>query len=221
MSEETHLDLKQIEKSDHKFRLNLINSLTGIKPANLIGTEDNGILNLAIISSVVHLGSNPPLLGFVMRPKHEVRRDTYENIMSNGYFTINCVHTSFIAQAHYTSAKFPKEISEFEVCGLTPEFKANFSAPFVKESQLKIGLKLCESLPIKTNNTLMIVGEIQHIFINSNHLDKRGYIQLSQLNAAGIGGLNSYYSLEKIGEFPYARAHEVPNFKHEKTTSTH
>jgi len=221
MLEETHLDLKQIENSDHKFRLNLINSLTGVKPANLIGTQDHDNLNLAIISSVVHLGSNPPLLGFIMRPKHEVRRDTYENIMSNGCFTVNCVHTSFIDKAHYTSAKFPKEISEFDRCGFTPEYKDGFDAPYVKESELKIGLKLKESIPIQSNNTLMIVGEIQHIYINSAHLDERGYIQLADLKTAGIGGLNSYYKLEKIGEFPYARVNETPDFNHEKTASTH
>ena len=60
-------DVKQLEK---KYRLNLINSITGIKPANLIGTRSqDGIDNVAIFSSVVHLGSNPAQLGFVMRPQ--------------------------------------------------------------------------------------------------------------------------------------------------------
>ena len=59
-------------------RLNLINSLSGVKPANLIGTKDqNGNENLAIFSSVVHLGSNPALLGFILRPQGEVRRHTH------------------------------------------------------------------------------------------------------------------------------------------------
>ena len=44
-------------------RLKLINSITGVKPANLIGTRSSdGITNLAIFSSIVHLGSNPPLI---------------------------------------------------------------------------------------------------------------------------------------------------------------
>lgn len=217
---ETHLNLDQIKKSDHKFRLNLINSLTGIKPANLVGTKNGVHLNLAIISSVVHLGSNPPLLGFIMRPKHEVRRDTYNNIISNNCFTVNCVHTSFTEKAHYTSAKFQETVSEFEACGLTPVFKDEFEAPYVEESQLKIGLNMKEIIPISSNNTLMIIGEIEHIYVNKQHLDKRGYIQLADLNVAGIGGLNSYYQLEKIAEYPYARVNETPNFNHEKTTPT-
>ena len=53
-------------------RLNLINSCSGIKPANLIGTQSAaGQPNVAIFSSVVHLGSNPALFGMVFRPQHE------------------------------------------------------------------------------------------------------------------------------------------------------
>ena len=64
--------IQQLEKVD---RLNLINSITGISPANLIGTISNdSIENLAIFSSVVHIGSNPPLMGFVLRPTKENTR---------------------------------------------------------------------------------------------------------------------------------------------------
>ncbi len=79
--------MKIISKADISnmskiFRLNLINSITGIKPANLVGTKSlDGKSNLAIISSVVHLSSNPPMVGFFMRPSKEVRRDTYDNIL--------------------------------------------------------------------------------------------------------------------------------------------
>jgi len=41
-------------------RLKLINSVTGIKPANLIATQNNkGETNVAIFSSVIHLVSKP------------------------------------------------------------------------------------------------------------------------------------------------------------------
>ena len=53
-------------------RLNLINSITGVKPANLIGTRSNVNSNLAIISSIVHLSTNPPLLSFMLRPLLEL-----------------------------------------------------------------------------------------------------------------------------------------------------
>ena len=64
-----HYTYNDIEDMEKIFRLNLINSVTGFKSANLIGTTSKeGITNLAVFSSITHLGSNPPFIGFVLRP---------------------------------------------------------------------------------------------------------------------------------------------------------
>lgn len=208
------LTKQEILNFDKKHRLNLINSITGIKPGNLIGTtSNNGQTNLAIISSVVHLSSNPALVGFAMRPRGEVKRDTYNNISENGFFTINHIPTSHIEQAHYTSAKFETEVSEFSRCEFSEEYIEDFQAPFVKESGIKIGLKLVEEIEIKSSNTIMIVGEVQHIVIPDNTMNELGYINLQTAHSIGIAGLNSYYQLKLMDSFPYARVNEVPEFK--------
>src|SRR6056300_330337 len=114
-----HLSKSDILSMSKVERLNLINSLSGIKPANLVGTIDKiGRENLAIFSSVVHLGSNPALFGFILRPQGEVRRHTHENILTTGIYTINFVSTTFTQQAHYTSAKFDSTTSEFQKSNL-------------------------------------------------------------------------------------------------------
>ena len=83
-----HYTKKNIIELEKVKRLNIINSITGIKPGNLIGSMDNDkTTNLAIFSSVVHLGSQPALLGFILRPQVNVVRDTYNNIMSNKLYT--------------------------------------------------------------------------------------------------------------------------------------
>lgn len=209
-----HLTKEDIKSLDKAKRLNIINSITGIKPANLIGTvsEDN-VANVAIFSSIVHLGSNPALLGFIVRPTGEVPRNTYENILANGNYTINHVNESFVKNAHYTSAKFPNEVSEFDRCGLTDEYLHGFKAPFVKESSIKIGMKYCESIPIERNGTILVIGEVVHVILPEKIVNEKGYIDLGQAEVAGISGLNSYYSLEKIASFPYVRLNEVPEFE--------
>lgn len=209
-----HLKKEDILKMESRIkRLNIINSITGIKPANLIGTVSNaGETNLGIFSSMVHLGSDPAILGFILRPSGEVRRHTYENILETGEYTINHVHHSNIEQAHYTSAKFSKEISEFDKCEFTDEYIANFKAPFVKESVIKIGMKYVESLPIKINGTTLVIGEIEHIIMPDGVVDEQGQVDLETAGTAGISGLNSYYAIEKIAEFPFARPHEIPDF---------
>lgn len=205
------LNGNDIQSLNKIYRLNLINSVTGIKPANLIGTKNSkGIENLSIFSSVVHLGSNPPLLGMVTRPTDEVPRHTYANIQESGIYTINAVDANMSREAHYTSAKFEAEESEFEACGFTPEYIDGFDAPFVKQSNLKMGLKLVEEYPIRQNGTLLLVGEIIHLMVADEAVSTEGYIELDKLNLAGISGLNTYYQLNRQQTYPYAR---VEDFK--------
>ncbi|WOK05259.1 flavin reductase [Imperialibacter roseus] len=208
-----HFSKADLANTEKVRRLNIINSVSGIKPGNLIGTRSNtGQANLAIISSVVHLGSNPSYLGFIVRPSEEVRRHTQENILENGWFTINHIRTAFIRNAHYTSAKFDYDVSEFDACGLTEETLYDFHAPFVKESTLKMGLKHVENVAIHSTGTTMIVGQIEHLIVPDEAINKQGYIDLGVADGVGISGLNSYYKLEKVADFPYARVSEVPDF---------
>ena len=97
---------------DDRFRVNLINALSGFKSANLIGSVcTQGQTNLAIISSVVHLGANPPLMAYINRPA-SVERHTLDNILDTGQFTLNHVNIDIIEAAHQSSARYNKEQSQ-------------------------------------------------------------------------------------------------------------
>jgi flavin reductase (DIM6/NTAB) family NADH-FMN oxidoreductase RutF len=208
-----HFTRQMIAELERLFRLNLINSISGYKPANLIGTiSEAGSTNLAIFSSVVHLGSNPPLLGFIVRPAGEVPRHTYENIKQTGVYTINHVHENFVKNAHWTSAKFERNESEFEKCGLTAEFIEDFKAPFVAESKIKIGLKIVEEIPINLNKTILIIGELQHLILPENSLLESGNVDLNMVKDVAISGLDTYHQVEKIETFEYARIKNLPEF---------
>ena len=203
-------DIKSMNKI---FRLNLINSITGIKPANLIGTKSkDNFENLAIFSSVVHLGSNPALLAMVSRPQHNGLKDTYANIKETGYYTINHVSSDFIEKAHYTSAKLEREISEFEIMNLDAEYSENFYAPFVLQSHLKIGMKYIEGIDLP-NGCILIIGEVEMIQVPEKSINELGQINLENHEAVGISGLDTYYSLKKLKQFSYAHKNEIPDFK--------
>ena len=204
---------KEIQDMEKVERLNLINSITGISPANLIGTISNdSIENLSIFSSVIHIGSNPALLGFILRPTKKNRRDTYENILETNKFTINHINADMIERSHYTSVKFNKNESEFQKCNFTAEYLNNFQAPYVKESYVKIGLNLEDIQLIKSNGCRLIIGSVEHIYVPDNALHKNGNIQLELLNSIGVSGLDTYYSLNKITQYSYARVDD-PFFK--------
>ena len=188
-----HLKRQDFEELDHIFRINLINSCSGFKSANLSGTKSNlGILNVAVFSSVTHLGSNPPLLGVIFRPVTDVPRNTYENIKETGQFTINHIDASIINDAHHTSAKYDKDVSEFDITCLEEEYKNGWHAPFVKNAPIQIALTYCEEYKIKANGTIQLIGEIKDLFIKSDLLEKDGFINLSKANIVAINGLDGY-----------------------------
>ena len=207
------LDSEDIKKLEKTKRLKLINSITGVKPANLIGTKNKGgISNLAIFSSVVHLGSKPPLLAFVTRTSKDVNRNTLNNILETKYYTINQIQKEFVKNAHYTSGKFNENISEFEMCKIEEENIDDFFAPFVKKSNLKIGMKLKEMIPIKSNDSTLVVGQVIKIIMDKSFLKNDFMFDLEKSGSIAIGGLNEYFTIKNLNHFPYVRLNDFPKF---------
>ncbi|WP_445772781.1 flavin reductase family protein [Shewanella sp.] len=200
-----HFTQASINALDSRTRAHFINSLSGFKSANLIGTQDQqGNTNLAIVSSVVHLGANPPLVAMLMRP-HTVPRHTFENIKQTGVYTINQVNQSIFKQAHQTSARYDKHESEFEHTGLTTEYLSGFTAPFVKESRLKYSVKLAEHQHLAINGTELLIGEIIDVYVDDNAVAEDGFIDLQALETVAVTGLDSYHSTHKLARLPYAK----------------
>ncbi len=201
----THSDIAAM---DNRCRARFINSVVGYKSANLIGTVDSdGNENLAIVSSVIHLGSNPPLVAFISRP-HSVERHSLANIINTGYYTINAVSKDITLQAHQTSARYAKQQSEFAMVGLTPEYHNDFFAPFVAESSLKLGMKLVERVTIASNQTEMVIGEVRCLWLDQKGIMPDGYIDLESLGIVAISGLDSYHSTSRLHRLSYAKPNQ-------------
>jgi flavin reductase (DIM6/NTAB) family NADH-FMN oxidoreductase RutF len=198
----TNTELMQMEQRE---RAHLINSVGGFKSVCLIGTvNEAGQTNLAIFNSIVHIGANPPLISFIMRPD-SVERHTLANILSVGYYTINHLNEGIYKQAHQTSAKYPKEISEFDATGLTPEFKNDFKAPFVAESQIQLGIEFKERINLTINNTIMIIGEIREMYFPTDCLLEDGYLDIEKAGTIACTGLDSYHLTQRLERLPYAK----------------
>lgn len=203
--EKNRLTLEMILSMEKNIRRNLINDLSSFKSANLIGTVDfDGLTNLAVFNSVVHIGANPPLMGFILRPTL-VDRHTYDNIKATGYFTINPITNGLRDRAHQTSAKYPKGISEFIMTGIMPEFSKLHPAPYVKESPFKIGLKIEEEQTIKANGCRLIVGRVIEILHDKNLIAADGHIKLDKTNILSISGLDTYSEPGKGTKLEYAK----------------
>lgn len=190
------------------YRRNFVNSLNGFKSINLIGTINHqNKSNLAIFNSVIHVGANPPLLGLLMRPP-SVKRDTLSNIRQTGCYTINHVTEEIYVRAHQTAAKYDSDKSEFEAVFLNKEFSENFPAPYVKESLIKVGMKLMEEHIIEVNNTIFIVGKVMEAMVPTHCLLKDGLIDLNLAGTITSSGLDSYHAVRKISRLSYAKPNE-------------
>ncbi|WP_404344170.1 flavin reductase family protein [Pseudoalteromonas mariniglutinosa] len=194
-----------ISELNKHYRTHLINSLSGFKSANLIGSQDQqGQTNLAIVSSVFHLGAHPPLVGMIMRP-HSVPRHTFENILATQCYTINQVNSDIYQQAHQTSARYEKNESEFAATGLTVEYLNDFGAPFVAQSRLKYAVKLVEHQHLAVNNTELVIGEITDLYVAGAALQDDGFIDLTRIGTVAVSGLDSYHLTTQIARLPYAK----------------
>ncbi|WP_276088100.1 flavin reductase [Pedobacter sp. JY14-1] len=194
---------------DKQYRINLINSLVGYRSLNLLGTQcTDGITNLCIVSSVFHMGSNPALLGLVMRPAR-AHNDTLRNIVSSGQYTLNNVLPDWYKQAHQTSAAYPSGISEFAICGFTEQYIDGFKAPFVAESSVRIGLDLVEVLDIAVNGTSIVIGEVTQILTADDVITSDGTLNHVVAGTLTVAGLDSYYRTAFLERLPYAKPDHV------------
>lgn len=198
----TKEDLSQMSKVP---RLNLVNCVTGYKSANLIGTvSTEGVLNVAVFSSVTHLGSEPALLGFILRPT-TVPRDTYKNIKETGFFTVNHITEEMIADAHHTSSSYDEHISEFDKTNLEAEFIDDLKVPFVKGSPVKLLCRYVNEYKIEENDCIHIIAAIETIYADNTLFHNDEWMQLDKGNVVAINGLDGYAVPKLSDRFHYAR----------------
>ena len=133
------LNQQELTALDKEYRRAFINSLAGFRQAVLVGTiSEQGKSNLAIFNSLIHLGANPALFGLINRPD-SVQRDTLQNILSTGCYTLNYVTGADYQKAHQTSARYPQSVSEFEQVGFEEQYRSCHATPF--EPQLTHSLE--------------------------------------------------------------------------------
>ena len=190
-----------------RYRANFFNSVGGLKSINLMAsTSKAGETNLAPFFSVQHIGANPPLLSIIFRP-HTVERHSLENFRDLSFATLNAVHQTILEEAHQSSAKYPRAISEFKVVGLQ-EHCTEFPVPYVKEAKLRIGIKHQAEYVVELNGSIIVIASIEEVDVAEEAILSDGLIEHSLLNTLTVNGLDSYYKPEPYKRLSYARPNE-------------
>lgn len=203
-------DLEQLEQ---RFRTALINNIHGYKPLTLVGTKSNsGHDNLAVFSSLFHLGANPALIGMVVRPDVSPRH-TLTNIRETGNFSLSHVTAAQAKQAHQTSARYPAEVSEFDACGFKRYFAEGYSVPAVEGSPIKIWCSLVQEIPLTQNGTHLVIGAITYLEVDDKVLKADGSLDLTVAQLVACGGLDTYYTGDRLFQLTYAKPDRTPEEK--------
>jgi flavin reductase (DIM6/NTAB) family NADH-FMN oxidoreductase RutF len=198
-----YFDKASILEAESFFRRDLVNSLSGYKSLNLIGTKNkSGITNLSPFSQVFHIGATPPLVGVLFRP-HTVERHTLENILNTGFFSLNHVKAEFYKQAHQTAARYGG--SEFEATGLEEFYIEGFYAPFVASSPLQVGCQLVEAQTLQVNGAVMVIGSVEHIRVDEKGLRADGSLDLNALGTVTVSGLDEYHIGKRLAKLSYPK----------------
>ena len=200
-----HFTSEDWKISEGRYWSTLFNSISGPRSAVMIGTQDqSGIGNIGLFNSLVHLGANPPLLGFVLRPT-SVSRNTYQNLISSGRYTLQHGTVDLLSKVHQTSAKYDATQDEFEEIGFEKTYINGFQAPFIQGLPISLGMEFREEHLIQTNNTRLIVGEVKHILINESLIEDDGYIDTSMADTILVSGLDAYHRHDRIKRMAHAR----------------
>lgn len=205
-----HFNRQDIANLESRRRASFVNSLSGFKSANLVGTADkDGNTNLAIMSSAVHLGSSPALLALVIRPGGE-ERHTLSNILATGQYSLNHVNTGIIESAHQSAARYERKVSEFAATKLTPHWLEGYQAPMVKEAHVKMMLELREHQTLNINATHLVIGEIVQVELPDGALADDGSVDMNVTETVALSGLDSYYQPQQIKKMAYAKPDRAP-----------
>jgi flavin reductase (DIM6/NTAB) family NADH-FMN oxidoreductase RutF len=133
-------------RNGHGLKHDPFNAIVAPRPIGWISSRGAaGNINLAPYSFFNAFCYKPPIVGF----SSTSRKDSVQNIEETGEFVWNLATMKLAKQMNATAAHVARNVSEFEIAGLTPEPCKIVNVPRVAESPVSFECKLCEVIQLK------------------------------------------------------------------------
>ena len=181
------------------------------RPIALVSTiGENGVFNVAPLSSISIACVRPPMLSFSLstrRRKQGEKKDTLRNIEFRKEFVVNVPVVESMAQAmNQAGAEYPEHVSEFKETGLTAVMAERIHAPMVAESPVNFECRLVQIIEFGEHPSVssLVIGEVIMAHIKDEFY-ANGELQSNKMLAVGR-------MLE-----PYCRTRDTFDFKVEYT----
>ena len=161
------------------------------RPIALVSTVgENGVQNVAPLSSISIACVKPPMLSFSLstrRRKGGEKKDTLRNIEFAKEFVVNVPVVESIAEAmNKSGGEFPDHVSEFTECGLTPVKADLVGAPLVLESPVNFECRLVKIIEFGEHPSIssLVIGEVVMAHVRDEFWAD-GTLQSAKMKAIG------------------------------------
>ena len=173
------------------------------RPIAFVSTRSaEGVLNLAPFSYFNAVSSVPPLVAIAIVERAGDDKDTLRNIRETGEFVVNLVAEPMLPAMVRTAGDWPRDVSEFELSGLTPAPSERVAPPYVLESPLQLECRLHREVPL--GNSFLVVGEVV-LARASDDVFTDGKLDPLKLRPVGRLGGENYSLLREVVKQPRPR----------------
>lgn len=107
-------------------------------PVVLLCTVHNDVMNAAPFAWITPVSMAPPLLSAAVRKT----RDTFKNIVDTGEFVISVPGPDLLNKVKKAAFSYPRDVSEFDMAGLTPEKSEHVEPAGIAECWANIECRL-------------------------------------------------------------------------------
>ena len=194
-------------RNGHGLKHDPFNAIVAPRPIGWISSRGaGGNVNLAPYSFFNAFCYKPPIVGF----SSTSRKDSVQNVEETGEFVWNLATMNLAKQMNATAAHVARNVSEFEIAGLTPEPCRLVNVPRVAESPVSFECKLCEVIQLKGADgtraeAWLTLGEVVAIHIDKTMIKDGVYQTALAQPIVRAGRKGDYFVIREDAIFEMTR----------------
>ena len=190
MTEFVSIDATTLATAD-AYRL-LIGCVTPRPIAWITTVNAQGVVNAAPFSSFNYVAHSPPMLAVNIGSREGKLKDTAQNIVESGEFTVNVATEANMELMHQCSAEYPPGVSEVEALGIGLLPATKVRAPRIACSPIQMECKLEQVIKLGRGLNTLYIGEIVAFHLSTDIYDGRSVDSIKMRPVARMGG--PYYA---------------------------
>ena len=204
----TTRDLHYYEpKNGHGLKHDPFNAIIAPRPIGWISSRGGaGNVNLAPYSFFNGFNYHPPIIGF----SSTSWKDTVQNVQETGEFVWNLATLDLAQHMNATAAHVARDVSEFQVAGLTAVPGKLVNVPRVGESPVAFECKLTQIIQLQNKEGdkvkgWLTLGEVVAVYIDKAMIQDGVYITALAKPIVRAGRRGDYFTVKPEDMFEMVR----------------